>query len=291
MSSASSGGNSVRGFLAVLLLSCYVPSVRADLLLFYTFDDDSDPLVAVDESGQGNDGTISGNDFDFDGIPDTPALYTEPGLGHTGAGDDRALDFLTTADGTYITVANAASAAFDSMTANDAGTVAMWLLGSEFQPVNQWNFWFGPNRQLGAHVPWSDGTIYFDVAGCCGANQRIQKNEPDPARYKSEWNHYAFVKDLDTTRIYQNGVLWAEGPGKSPLGPITECFFGAGDSNHGSNHSGLFDDVGVWDHALSEEEVQDVMQNGIGPPPDVTLRREIPPGFLPGETITVAINV
>src|SRR5690349_16787446 len=100
MSATGTTERSIRGFLTVLFLAFSVPSARADLLLFYTFDDDSDPLLAVDVSGQGNDGIISGNDLDGDGIPETPALYTDQGLGRTGAGTDRALDFLTTAEGT-----------------------------------------------------------------------------------------------------------------------------------------------------------------------------------------------
>src|SRR5262245_55502026 len=119
----------IRGLLALLFLSFGAPSVRADILLFYTFDDDSDPLLAVDETGNGNDGIISGNDIDGDNVPDTPAVYTDPGLGRTGGPNDRALDFLTTAEGTYVSVPTAAAGAFDSMTTNDMATVTMWILG------------------------------------------------------------------------------------------------------------------------------------------------------------------
>src|SRR4030095_4074229 len=126
--------------------------------------------------------------------------------------------------------------------------------GSDLQPVNQWGFWFGPNRQLGSHIPWGDGTIYFDVAGCCGATQRIQQAEPDSSKWKGQWKHYAFVKEQTVTRLYQHGVLWLEGEGKDPLQVITEVFFGAGDSTHVLNYNGLMDDIGVWDEALGEED-------------------------------------
>ena len=54
MFSASFTERSVRGVLTVLFLSFGVPSVRAELLLFYSFNDDSDPFLAVDESGKGD---------------------------------------------------------------------------------------------------------------------------------------------------------------------------------------------------------------------------------------------
>ncbi|MBI4600790.1 MAG: LamG domain-containing protein [Planctomycetes bacterium] len=282
---------SVRGVLAVLLVSFGARPSRAELLLFYSFDDDSDPLLAVDESGQGNDGVISGNDLDGDGLPETPALYTEPGLGRSGAPNDRALDFLTTADGTYVTVPSAAAGAFDSMTGNDAATVAMWIQGAENQPVDQWNFYFGPNRQLGSHIPWSNGNIYFDVAGCCGPTQRLQQNEPDSSKYKGDWNHYAFVKEQDVTRIYQNGTLWAEGAGKAPLGTITEIFLGAGPPADRRSYNGLIDDIGVWDEALPEEEIQNFMENGAGPPRPISLRRDIPDTLINGTSGVVTIKI
>jgi hypothetical protein len=259
------------GFLATTLLVWSAPSLRAELLLFYSFDDASNPLVAVDDSGQGNDGVLNGNDLDGDLIPDTPAVYTEAGMGHTGGATDRAVDFLTMLEGTWLDVPSAVTGAFDTLMLNDAATIAMWIYGSDLQPVNQWDFWFGPNRQLGCHIPWGDGTIYFDVAGCCGATQRIQQAEPDSTKWKGQWNHYAFVKEQTFTRIYQNGVLWLEGDGKDPLGPITEVFFGAGDSNHTLNYNGLMDDIGVWDEALSEEDIQNVMENGIVDPPKAVL--------------------
>src|SRR5262245_26383187 len=196
MLGAKSPRRSLSGLVAALILSFAASSARAELLLFYTFNDDSNPQVAIDETGSGNDGSIF------------VATYTDPGMGRTGGAEARALEFGSPGSASSGSMDSAVSGAFDTLTANDTATIALWILGSDSQPVNQWTFWFGPGRQLGSHAPWSDGTIYFDVAGCCNANQRLSKNEPDSTRYKTEWNHYAFVKDLDTTRIYQNGELW-----------------------------------------------------------------------------------
>ena len=233
---------------------------RAELVLFYDFNDASDPNLAPDLSGNGNDAEVIG------------AEYTGSGEGRTGGAGDMAMDFLNFSDQSYISVLTAPDGAFDSLTDNDAATIAFWLFGGDEEPVNQWTFWFGPDRQLGSHVPWGNGTVYFDVAGCCNSNQRLQQNEPDDQLYRDNWNHYTMVKDGELTSIYQNGELWAdsdtatEGPGsgpKDPLGDIFEVAFGA-HSNGGNSINGLMDDIGVWDTALSEEEIRDVMENGLG---------------------------
>src|SRR6185503_12785739 len=113
----------IRGLLTVLLLLFGAAPARAELLLFYSFNDNTDESLAIDESGRCNDGIIH------------TARYTDAGGGRTGADDDRAVDFLTTADATYLEVPSAARGAFDSMTANDAATVTMWLYGADNQPV------------------------------------------------------------------------------------------------------------------------------------------------------------
>ena len=131
---------------------------------------------------------------------------------------------------------------------------------------------FGPDRQLGSHAPWGDGTIYYDVAGCCGANQRISKNEPDASKYKGQWNHYAFVKDGTYTAIYQNGDLFHDSgaDAKDPLGAITEVTFGA-DAGGGGSINALLDEIGVWDQALSQAAIQSVMETGVVPEPSTIL--------------------
>jgi hypothetical protein len=242
--------------LAVVGSLSFVSSAPAAQIVFYDFNDASNAAAAADQSGNGNNGTIA------------VATYTADGGGRTGQAGDRALDFGAFNNGAVLTVPNAATGAFDSLTQNDAATVAFWQFGGAAQPVNQWTFLFDPGRQLGSHAPWGDGTIYFDVAGCCGANQRINKNEPDSTKYKGQWNHYAFVKNGTFTSIYQNGQLFHDSgaDAKSPLGAITTVSFGA-DGGGGGSMNGLLDEVGVWDQALSQAEIQSVMLTGVVPEP------------------------
>ncbi len=178
-------------------------SVRADLLLYYDFNDDSDPLLVEDLSGEGNDAEILG------------AEYTEDGLGRTGEDGDLAMDFLGAEDGAHIDVITALDGAFDTINENDSATITMWVFGGDSQPHNNSTFWFygdaasGEGRVLQAHIPWSNSNIYFDVGGCCGGNQRINARTAQD-NFKGRWNHYAFVKDEGTTFVYTNGEVFLE---------------------------------------------------------------------------------
>jgi hypothetical protein len=223
----------------------FAQPLRAELVAFYNFNDASNEDVAVDSSGHGNDGDIF------------VAVYTDDGDGHTGKPGDRALDFGLYDDGSYVELTTAADGAFDSLVDSDQFTISLWILGSDEQPQPQWTFYAGPGRQLGSHIPWSDSTIYFDVAGCCGPNQRISLNEPDPELWSGQWNHYAFVKDEGYTAIYQNGELWHDSGAdvKDPLTGITEFYIGSGPPGDQRSYSGWIDDFGVWDVALSEGDI------------------------------------
>jgi hypothetical protein len=243
------------GLLVALCFGFPGLRARADLLLYYNFDDASDPQTAFDQSDRRNHGVI--------GV----AVYTEGGRGRSGAPADRALDFLGGFDGAYIDVPAAVDEAFGSIVENDSATIAMWTFGGEFQPQNHFVFWFAEAeadpRQLSAHLPWSDGVIYFDVNGCCDATQRISQAEPDDTKWRGQWNHYAFVKDREITRIYQNGELWLEGQGKAPLLPIHNVRFGNGGGAPGNlSYNGLLDDIGVWDEALDQDQILNLMENG-----------------------------
>lgn len=249
--------------ILLVLCACLVASnAQAELVAFYDFNDASDSDVAQDSSGFENHGTIY------------EAEYTGAGEGQTGAAEDRALDFGFYNNDAYVDIESALDGAFESITENDQATISMWIFGSDEQPSPQWNFYAGPGRQLGSHTPWSDGNLYFDVAGCCNADQRISGPIGDLETYSGEWNHYAFIKDEVYTAVYQNGELLIDAGEdvKSPLFEITEFFIGAGPAGDRRSYSGLIDDFGIWDVPLSEEDIEALANNSFfgptGPPGD-----------------------
>jgi hypothetical protein len=58
-----------------------------------------------------------------------------------------------------------------------------------------------------------------------------------------------------------------------------------------SNYNGLMDDIGVWDEALNEEDIQNLMDNGVGPPRPISMKRDIPDTLINGTSGVVTIAV
>ena len=237
---------------AACLGLCTFTYAPAEVIVFYDFNDASSSDTVPDVSGNGNDAEI------------LDAEFTEPGGGRTGVANDRAMDFLEFNDDVYLTIPSAEDGAFNSIVDSDQVTLTMWILGGDDQPVDQWTFYAGPDRKLGSHIPWSNSNVYFDVAGIAGdacCNDRIN-TEIDFETFAEEWNHYAFVKNEDMTAIYQNGELLLEGFDMREMEEIDEFVIGAGPEGDRRSYHGLIDDFGVFDTALSEEEIVKIMNEG-----------------------------
>ncbi len=228
---------------------------EAGLLGYWDFNDATTPGVAADASGRGNSGTIS------------VATYTADTGGHTGSGGDYALDFGTTNNGARVFLPSAGFGAFRTMTDNNQATASLWINGHASQPGNDTAFDFyngGDARQFMSHLPWSNQNIYFDVGGCCGGSQRINKAEGDSTKWKGQWNHYAFVKDGNQSQIYQNGTLWHSGTTSAPIGQIVGAFIGS-EVNSSNSYGGLIDDYAIWDEALSAGQIADLASGAASP--------------------------
>ena len=84
-----------------------------------------------------------------------------------------------------------------------------------------------------AHVPWGNGWIYWDTAGCCsGEENRIEADANDFVHWGDDdgpmWNHYAFVKDGEEKTIWINGELFHDGINSAPLpSDIEDLFIGS----------------------------------------------------------------
>jgi len=156
-------------------------------------------------------------------------------------------------------------------------TMAFWAYGDPAsQP--QANFIFGafqdpPNnesRVMSAHVPWSNGNVYFDTGGTtAGGYDRIFK-AATPAEYEGSWQHWAFVKNADTGEqmIYLNGALWHSGTGMTRIMTgVTKFTVGTKPSLAEGWYYGMIDDVRLYDHPLSKEEILAVVEGaGAGYP-------------------------
>ncbi|MBM3882948.1 MAG: LamG domain-containing protein [Verrucomicrobia bacterium] len=198
--------------------------------------------------------------------------YTGAGGGRTGQSGDYAVDFgmgtgpVHVGDGTFLNQA----------TAKDEMTFALWVKKADIASSSA--FWArspsssGGGRGWQAHIPTSDGRIYFDTAGCCDAGtQRIFYNIIDFPPYTgdltwwtSQWHLFVFTKKADVKRIWIDGLLFYEGYNTGILPTdMTELFIGAESLTAGLYH-GLIDDFAVFSTALSETSIV-ALYNGTAP--------------------------
>lgn len=268
---------------AALLVAAILSSpARADLIAYWDMNDFEDDAVLTDRSGNDNDGDITSFNeaFDtadpaWDGIPE----YTEDGGGVTGLPGDRALDFGPARNRAIVNLPTVAEGEFDTIAENDAFTVAFWAFGSDDLPQQTVVFAFyhdplefdGDQRMISVHLPWSNSQITYDTGGCCSGANRISQ-AAEESEFKGQWNHYAFLKDGERTAIYLNGELWLEGLGKTPMNPFFTGMIGGGrrgkDALRGDiTWGGLLDEFRVYDEALDEDEIQELMDPEQEPAP------------------------
>ena len=228
----------------------------AGLVGYWTFDDDQSANVATDYSGRALHGLLVGG-----------PTYT---TGRFGS----AIDLGTANNGQYVRVMQPGmhEGALDSITANNAATVSLWIYGTD-QPRNDYAFGFDDNsgnRQMSAHVPWSDRVIYWDVGGgATGGVHRINQSETDNSKWSGQWNHYAFVKNGTTSKIYQNGQLWHSGTTTASISQVVRGTIGArwdGIESYG----GRIDDFAIFDVELSPAQIANLADGILSPASFVT---------------------
>lgn len=133
-------------------------------------------------------------------------------------------------------------------------TISFWQYGDPaMQPQNDYCFEAGDandKRVLGTHLPWSNGSVYWDAGS--GTYDRINKATPSPDYYKGKWNHWAYTKNVHTgtMKMYVNGVLWHSGTGKTrDISGITKFKIGAS-RNADKSYDGFINDFRVWNKDL-----------------------------------------
>jgi len=123
------------------------------------------------------------------------------------------------------------------------GQASQGYLIYDNNPSGVWTFWSGNG----------------DVAG----NWQILDG---PEVNLGEWDHLAITYDneLELKQLYVNGELAVEANDSVFPNDTTPLNIGAGADFGGTFHfKGDIDDIGIWDRALSLEEIQTVMNNGV----------------------------
>ena len=213
----------------------------------------------------------------YPGLIISPAKRTPNAGGHTGAAGDYAID-LGTSGNAGVLVPDASW--LNDATVDDALTFSMWI--KKYDNADSSAFWADSptsnNGQRGfqAHVPWSNGHIYFDTAGCCGANTRIEADGATfpgytDANWWKAWHHYVFVKNLGVKTIYIDGEVFLDVDGTGTTSPLPTDFvrlwlgqIGGGPGGGGGNMHALMDDFAAFGSGLGPDDVQ-ALFNGTLP--------------------------
>ena len=146
-------------------------------------------------------------------------------------------------------------------------TCSFWSYGNEqLQPSS--NSFFEAldsdnNRTVNIHLPWGNGSIYFDCGNSGTTYDRIDK-AATADEYKGSWSHWAFTKNTTTgiMKIYHNGQPWLDGSGKT-LPIDIQQFVLATSGTADRSYYGKMSEFSVWDKELSEETIQDWMYKSV----------------------------
>ncbi|MHC4432960.1 MAG: LamG-like jellyroll fold domain-containing protein, partial [Planctomycetota bacterium] len=226
--------------IVVVLSMVLVNSAEAVLVGWWKLDAGAG-TVAVDSSGNGYDGAIT------DATWETGQYGSA--LGFAGSG------YVELPAEAWSTIEMQASFTFWAYGDPAAQPQANFIFGA-FQEAGN-----NESRVMSAHVPWSNGNVYFDTGGTtAGGYDRIQK-AATAEEYAGSWQHWALIKNAETgdQQIYLNGELWHGGTGMTrPMTGVTAFTIGA-KPQITNFYMGMMDDVRLYDHVLTEDELQAVL--------------------------------
>ena len=156
----------------------------------------------------------------------------------------------------------------DKLEGMEALTIEAWVKPSE--PASKEGM-----SVVSKRLAWESGDVYnlfiWDgqtVRGRVNANSGLEL-QSQTALEDGQWYHLAYVfdsgaPDNEKVKLYINGELEASGPhpdqavnqGGAPL------WIGELDPNRGFGWKGIIDEVGIWNVALSQDEIMSVMEKG-----------------------------
>ena len=258
--------------LIVLVLGLMLSSAHADLVGNWKFDDGAGD-VATDKSGNGNHGTLVGGSNWVAGIIGSGALSFDSGDGFVEIAHDASLDLP------------------------DALTIAAWVnlgdLSTYYFVVHK-----GPSGTAGNNYP---GNFALRTEVNSGRLQLLHQTSEGQtfATYNSDltvtagqWHHVAatLVKD-GPVNLYIDGVPTGTTDPSQTFGVLNKASVKIGGRTDSySFWKGEIDDVQIYNHALTMEEIQATMTGlsfeiaGIGSPADgaVDVFREVRLSWTPG---------
>lgn len=209
----------------------------------WLLDEGSGNKVA-DASGNGNDGEFAGNPKWVEGVFGS-ALHFNGRNDMVPVGKK---EILRISEGTMMNWIN-------MRTSNDSGLSSMTI------PYDDGAAWDAPYRSLGLGT-WQGQLRYWIAID--DQNREIQPGKIEEDR----WYHQAITFDEDTRKAYLDGELVEEvkGAGEITYGrPAPTAVIGSASVVVKREFfNGYVDEVAIFDVALSEKEINELMDDGLG---------------------------
>jgi len=204
--------------------------------------------------------TIKASTGNYEGVISGGAVLTDPSGGRP-LGGGRAFDGSQANPGWLYIEAEGDANPMTPAAADDSMSVVIWQKNNS--NINSSSMWaIGPSndRAFQFHIPWSDGTIYFDTSGGCCATpgQRLNANVEAtfPEHDWTAWHHYAFIKDGGYKAIYVDGNLLISQDEGADILPVDYTALTIGGANNASPPDGIIDDFAIFKGRLTEEEIK-----------------------------------
>jgi hypothetical protein len=231
----------------------FTPVDPDDALGIWDFDQAAVPAVSAD--------LVAGTPIAFQGN----TAFSADGAGRSGQAGDRAMNFgIAGNSSARITHAAFIALLNDRNLAGDQLSVVFWQRwGTAIG--NSSTVWFlsasaNGNRGFQSHLPWGDGTLFFDHSGCCtipAQRLSVASGSVLPGLNWQQWHHVALVKNGGAKQIWINGQLVAsQTTGAAALaGDWTEVLLGHSLDSAANAMKGMVDDFAVFSTALDPAQI------------------------------------
>jgi hypothetical protein len=247
----------------------------AGLVSYWPFNEGSGTTTA--DSKNGNDGTIQG------GVSWTTGKIGN-GLDFPGSGSDGYVDvgivdaFPNFIDLGTFDVAGSDITILAWFKADDFGVNDARIISKATGTAEDDHFWMLSTRGVGGQgaAPYRmrfrvdlGGSTVTLIDGSDPSSSSLTDTEPTQIDLATNtWYFVAAVYDGSTMKIYLNGQLIANAAqaGTRETSTTAEVWMGDNPNTDFRPFDGIIDEVAVFDRALTQEEIEELYNNGVGSP-------------------------
>jgi hypothetical protein len=222
--------------LSIALISQNIPSYLPTngLLGWWPFNGN-----ANDESGNGNHGTVNGATLTFDRYGNSSKAFNFNGTNN------------------FINIVNSSIAAFGSQ----SFTCMTWFKTSATSPTNNSGMFVRYDNCV-SNSGWGLGFNSYKILGLEFPSSRVSNDVISSGTFNNnQWHQAIFIRNTAIMKdlLYVNGVLIVQTP-FSNINQLsnTGSAFRFGSCAGYQFYSGMLDDIGIWNRALTQQEINEL---------------------------------